>query len=98
MVSPPPVKVMKTINSSNNQERVETATIDGKKQLDEVNARNQKPSHRHVNNISSTVINKNTPVRNITKQYNKKFKQMKTFKTKFPKPNLPKEQRKNQFL
>ena len=75
MVSPPPVKVMKTINSSNNQERVETATIDGNKQLDEVNARNQKPSHRHVNNISSTVINKNTPVRNITKQYNKKFKQ-----------------------
>ena len=111
MVSPPPVKVMKTINSSNNQKRVETTTMDGNKQLDKVNVRNQKPNQRHDNNISSTVINKNTLVRNITKQYNKKFKQtilkktpkstngrMKTFKTKFQKQNLPKEPKKKSVL
>ena len=41
MVSPPPVKVMKTMNSSNNQKRVETTTMDGNTKLDKVNVQNQ---------------------------------------------------------
>ena len=75
MVSPPPVKVMQTINSFNNQKSVETTTMDGNTKLDKVNVQNQKPTHRHDNNISSTIINKNTPVRNITIKHNKQFKQ-----------------------
>ena len=75
MMSPPLVKVMQTINSSNNKKSDKTTTRDGNTKLDKVNVPNKKPTHQHETNISSTVINKNTPVRNITTQYNKKFKQ-----------------------
>ena len=70
MVSPSLVKVMQTINSSNKKESDKTTTRDGNTKLEKVNIPNIKPTQQHETNISSTIINKNTPVRNITTEQN----------------------------